>query len=126
MSAKIKGINAPPEWTYWTIEMAPPAVFVQTKPIGKAITYNGSILGEGIPPGGDVIREIRVFIDVNSFPVATFTSVGVIQDGENYLFDFETGMLSEGVVKASLLPLALISGGFAAIVLAASKLRKKR
>lgn len=124
MSAKISGINAPPEWTYWTIEMVQPIIFVQTKPIGKTIAYNGDIRGGGISPGGDVIREIRVFIDINSFPVATFAPVGVIEDGKSYLFDFNTGILSEGKIKSALLPLILIGGGLVAVVLIANKRSK--
>ncbi len=124
MSAKIRGINAPSDWTYWTIEMAPPSIFIETQPIGKAITYDGSIIGDGIAPGGDTIREIRAFIDVNALPVATFAPVGVIEDGKNYLFDFSTGILSEGKVRTKLLPLILIGGGLAVVVVAAIKRRK--
>ena len=121
MSAKIRGINAPPEWTYWTIEMAPPAVFVQTEPIEKTIVYDGSILGGGIPPGGDTIREIRAFIDVSGYPVATFTPAGVIEDGKNYVFDFSTGIMSEGNGKTKLLPFILIGGGLAVVLVVAKR-----
>ena len=124
MSAKIAGINAPPEWTYWTLDMAPPSVFTETHPISKTIVYDGSILGGGISPGGDTIREIRVFIDVNSYPVATFTPAGVIEDGKSYLFDFSTGILSGGIPETKLLPYLIIGGAFAVMVVAIIKRRK--
>jgi len=104
MSARIRVINAPPEWTYWTLEMAPPVVFTETVQINKAITYDGSIVDGGIAPGGDAIFEIRVFIDINALPVQTFHPTGLIEDGKSYVFDFETGTLEEGVAPAGCLP----------------------
>jgi len=94
MSAIIQGVNAPVDWTYWTVEMASPVVFTQTVPIGTAIEYSGSITGEGISAGGDAIHEIRAFIDINALPVATFQPTSLIQDGGIYTFDFETGLMS--------------------------------
>lgn len=110
MSAKIRVTNSLPEWTYWTLEMAPPAVFALTAPINRGITYDGSIVDGGIAPGGDAISEIRVFIDIAALPVQTFHPVGVIEDGKSYVFDFETGTLSEGVALAGCgtLPVILV------------------
>lgn len=120
MSARIRVINAPPEWTYWTLEMAPPAVFTETAPINRAITYDGSIVDGGIAPGGDAISEIRVFIDINALPVQTFHPTGVIEDGKSYVFDFETGTLSEGVALAGCLPaFGVVLAALAAIVVTA-------
>ncbi|GAJ17266.1 unnamed protein product [marine sediment metagenome] len=119
MSAKIRGVNALPEWTYWTLEMAPPAVFTETVPINKAITYDGSILGGGIAPGGDAISEIRVFVDISALPVASFPMPGILEDGKNYVFDFETGTLGEGVVPAGCaLPIAAFLLSLVAIAVA--------
>ena len=120
MSARIRGINAAPEWTYWTLEMAPPVVFTETVPINRAITYDGSIVDGGIAPGGDAISEIRVFIDIAALPVQTFHPTGVIEDGKSYVFDFETGTLSEGVALAGCaLPAFAVVLALAAIVVAA-------
>jgi len=121
MSARIRVINADPEWTYWTLEMAPPVVFTETVRINRAITYDGSILGGGIAPGGDAISEIRVFIDINALPVQTFHPTAVIEDGKSYVFDFETGTLSEGVAPAgcALPAFGTVLAALAAIVVAA-------
>lgn len=124
MSAKIKGINAPPEWTFWTIEMAQPVIFAWTEPINKAIIYDGDIRGGGIPPGGDTIREIRAFIDINALPVATYTPVGIVEDGKSYLFDFQTSILREGKIKSAFFPLILIGSAIGAVVLITKKRRK--
>jgi len=127
VSARIRVINADPEWTYWTLEMAPPVVFTATEPINRAITYDGSIGDGGIAPGGDAISEIRVFIDIAALPVQTFQPAAVIEDGKSYVFDFETGTLSEGVARAGCAPpaaglvlAALVALAAAALVLSLS------
>ena len=104
MSAKIKGKNYPPEWSHWTIELAPPVSFVITEAINQPIIIE-------LTPGGARIQEIRVFSDISGPPAFTFTSNVSLEDGKQYTYDFEQRQMIETIpIWRPLLIIAAVLG----------------